>query len=169
MGYSPDDLRDINVLIYPISDDLGHYHNDTLAALNEKVRSQLVSQQGMRGIIDDLRRRVQPTDLVLITSDHGFQELFPEDAVTISAAKLYKQERRRKTSPIGISGLRPPRDWEVGEIRRRSLGGAGLGQEAGHSLHVAGRGHAGIRERRASRRGSPTAVFRWRRWSSRAF
>ncbi len=38
LGYSQDDLRDINILIYPISDDLGHYHNDTLAALNEKVQ-----------------------------------------------------------------------------------------------------------------------------------
>ena len=49
MGYTSDDLRDINVLIYPISDDLGHHHNDTLAALNEKVRSQLVSEQGCAG------------------------------------------------------------------------------------------------------------------------
>ncbi len=39
MGYSADELRDVNVLIYPISDDLGHHHNDTLAALNEKIRT----------------------------------------------------------------------------------------------------------------------------------
>src|SRR5262249_152803 len=93
LGYNIEETRDANLLIYPISDDLGHYHNDTLAALNGKVRSQLISQQGMLGIIDDLRHRVQPGDLVLITSDHGFQELFPGDGVPISAAKLYQQKK----------------------------------------------------------------------------
>jgi hypothetical protein len=116
MGYSPDELRDVNVLIYPISDDLGHYHNDTLASLNEKIRSQLVSQQGMRGIIDDLRSRVQPTDLVLITSDHGFQELFPEDGVTISAAKLYKQGKSEEDVAYRYLRFEVPADWGVGEF-----------------------------------------------------
>ncbi len=116
MGYTSDDLRDINVLIYPISDDLGHHHNDTLAALNEKVRSQLVSQQGVRGIIDDLRCRVQATDLVLITSDHGFQELFPEDGVTISAAKLYKQGKSEDDVAYRYLRFEVPADWGVGEF-----------------------------------------------------
>ena len=116
MGYTSDDLRDINVLIYPISDDLGHHHNDTLAALNEKVRSQLVSQQGVRGIIDDLRCRVQATDLVLITSDHGFQELFPEDGVTISAAKLYKQGKSEEDVAYRYLRFEVPADWGVGEF-----------------------------------------------------
>ncbi len=115
-GTAPDDLRDINVLIYPISDDLGHYHNDTLAALNEKVRSQLVSQQGVRGIIDDLRRRIQPTDLVLITSDHGFQELFPENGATISAAKLYKEGRSEEDVAYRYLRFEAPADWAVGEF-----------------------------------------------------
>ena len=84
MGYNVEEGCDFNVLIYPISDDLGHYHNDTLSALNDKIRQQLLSQQGRRGIIDDLKRRVQPGDLVLVTSDHGFQELFPDEAATIS-------------------------------------------------------------------------------------
>lgn len=84
LRYSEAAARELNVLIYPISDDLGHYHNDTLASLNEKIRQQLVTQQGRRGIIDDLRRRVLPEDLVLVTSDHGFQELFPEEQIEIS-------------------------------------------------------------------------------------
>jgi hypothetical protein len=115
LGFSPEQARDVNVLIYPISDDLGHYHNDTLAALNEKVRSQLVSQQGMRGIIDDLRRRVLANDLIVVTSDHGFQELFPEDAVTISAAKLYQAGRTEEDVAYRYLKCAPGKDWGVGE------------------------------------------------------
>jgi hypothetical protein len=115
LGFNPEEARDVNVLIYPISDDLGHYHNDTLAALNEKVRSQLVSQQGMRGIIDDLRRRVQADDLVVVTSDHGFQELFPEDAVTIPAAKLYQTGRTEEDVAYRYLKCAPGKDWGVGE------------------------------------------------------
>jgi hypothetical protein len=84
LGYDKTEARDFNVLIYPISDDFGHYHNDTLASLNEKIRQQLRTQQGRRGIVDDLRRRVQAGDLVLVTSDHGFQELFPEHPILVS-------------------------------------------------------------------------------------
>jgi hypothetical protein len=115
MGYSPEDLRDINVLIYPVSDDLGHHHNDTLASLNREVRSQLVSRQGMLGIIDDLRRRIQPADLVLITSDHGFQELFPEGRVAISAAQLHKQGRTEEDVAYRYLRFEPPADWSIGE------------------------------------------------------
>jgi hypothetical protein len=115
LGFNPEEARDVNVLIYPISDDLGHYHNDTLAALNEKVRSQLVSQQGMRGIIDDLRRRVRGDDLVVVTSDHGFQELFPEDAVTIPAAKLYQAGRTEEDVAYRYLKCAPGKDWGVGE------------------------------------------------------
>jgi hypothetical protein len=84
LGYERGDARDCNVLIYPISDDLGHYHSDTLASLNEKIRQQLRTQQGRRGIVDDLRWRVEPGDLVLVSSDHGFQELFPEERISVS-------------------------------------------------------------------------------------
>jgi hypothetical protein len=115
LGFNPDEALDVNVLIYPISDDLGHYHNDTLAALNEKVRSQLVSQQGMRGIIDDLRRRVRGDDMVVITSDHGFQELFPEDAVTIPAAKLHQAGRNEEHVAYRYLKCTPGKDWGVGE------------------------------------------------------
>jgi hypothetical protein len=115
LGFNPEQARDVNVLIYPISDDLGHYHNDTLAALNEKVRSQLVSQQGMRGIIDDLRRRVRADDFIVVTSDHGFQELFPEDAVTIPAAKLYQAGRTEEDVAYRYLKCAPGKDWGVGE------------------------------------------------------
>src|SRR5439155_7139968 len=91
MGYEPGEARDVNVLIYPVSDDLGHHHSDTLAALNSKIRQQLVTQQGMKGIVDDLRQRVRPGDLILVTSDHGFQELFPEERVPISTGQAVQQ------------------------------------------------------------------------------
>jgi hypothetical protein len=92
LGYDKAEARDFNVLIYPISDDLGHHHNDTLASLNEKIRQQLRTQQGRRGIVDDLRRRIQPGDLVLVTSDHGFQELFPNDSVSVSRQEAFTSE-----------------------------------------------------------------------------
>ena len=104
MGYNVEEGCDFNVLIYPISDDLGHYHNDTLSALNDKIRQQLLSQQGRRGIIDDLKRRVRPGDLVLVTSDHGFQELFPDQAATIS--RLHAHESGAKENDITYRYLR---------------------------------------------------------------
>jgi hypothetical protein len=104
MGYNVEEGCDYNVLIYPISDDLGHYHNDTLSALNDKIRQQLLSQQGRRGIIDDLKRRVRPGDLVLVTSDHGFQELFPDEATIIS--RLDAHQSGAKEEDIAYRYLR---------------------------------------------------------------
>lgn len=83
--------RDVNVLIYPVSDDLGHYHNDTLASLNDKIRQQLLNHQGRRGIVDDLRRRVGTNDVVLVVSDHGFQELFAEEQVPVTRLDAREQ------------------------------------------------------------------------------
>ncbi len=74
--------RPFNVLIYPISDECHDYRGD-LAAFNDKIRMEIVGNKdtGVRGILDDLLRRVKPGDIVLATSDHGFIELPPANAV----------------------------------------------------------------------------------------
>jgi len=71
-----------NVLIYPISDECHNYRGD-LAAFNDKIRLEMIGNRetGVRGIMDDLLRRVKPGDIVLATSDHGFIELPPASAV----------------------------------------------------------------------------------------
>ena len=76
MGDGADDLRDINALIYPISDDLGYHHNDTLASLNGEIRSQLVSRQGMRGIVEDLAAASSPPTLCSSLQITAFRNSF---------------------------------------------------------------------------------------------
>jgi len=78
-----------NVLVYPISDDLAHLQTDTLAAINAKVRREMVGdrEQYLRGILDDLLTRISASDVVLVTSDHGFIELPPYAAVEFTAAE----------------------------------------------------------------------------------
>ena len=76
--------RPFNVLIYPISDECHDYRGD-LAAFNDKIRLEIVGNKdtGVRGILDDLLRRVKPGDVVLATSDHGFIELPPPTAIVV--------------------------------------------------------------------------------------
>jgi len=45
---------------------------------------------GVRGILDDLLKRIAPQDVVLLSSDHGFVELLPSDAVPVSNAEADK-------------------------------------------------------------------------------
>jgi hypothetical protein len=141
MGYAPGEAHDVNVLIYPISDDLGHHHNDTLAALNDKIRQQLVTQQGMRGIADDLRRRVQPGDLVLVTSDHGFQELYSQDGVVITAGMA--NQRGRGVEDVTYRHLKftPGKDWSIGDhviVPWEELAHDGRKQQTTFTLPVGG-------------------------------
>ena len=144
---------------YPISDDLGHYHNDTLSALNDKIRQQLLSQQGRRGIIDDLKRRVKPGDLVLVTSDHGFQELFPGEATTISRLDALQSGAKEEDIAYRYLRFNPKQsslspdcvsmEWEeIGPGGRRdktsyvlAVGGKWFQREGGHSARFA---HGGI-------------------------
>ncbi len=58
---------------------------------------------------------MQSGDLVLITSDHGFQELLPEDAVTISAATLYRQGKSEEDVAYRYLRFEAPTDLGVGE------------------------------------------------------
>lgn len=89
MGVADAGAKEINVLIYPISDECHDFRGD-LAAFNNKIRTEVVGDksQGVRGILDDLLRRIRPEDKVLLTSDHGFMELLTPDALTIPVAEL---------------------------------------------------------------------------------
>jgi len=82
----------LNVLIYPVSDDACHEFGGDLATFNNKIRADMVGDKiaGVRGIVDDLLRRISPQDTVVLSSDHGFVELLPGDAVQISKAEADK-------------------------------------------------------------------------------
>jgi hypothetical protein len=82
LNFKETQARPFNVLIYPISDDCHDYRGD-LAAFDDKIRLDIVGNKGtgVRGILDDLLRRVRPGDIVLATSDHGFIELPPASGV----------------------------------------------------------------------------------------
>jgi hypothetical protein len=84
----------LNVLIYPISDDACHDFGGDLASFNNKIRADMVGSQsdGVRGILDDLLKRIGPQDTVVLTSDHGFVELLPSDSVEISKAEAAKAD-----------------------------------------------------------------------------
>jgi hypothetical protein len=88
LGFSDTGSPPFNVLIYPISDDLAHYHGDTLSGLNARIRMELLGDRSLRGILDDMLRRIAPQDVVLVTSDHGFIELLPDRATTISSHEV---------------------------------------------------------------------------------
>jgi hypothetical protein len=85
VGFKDKDVRDVNVLIYPVSDDC-HDFNGDLAAFNHRIRAAIIGDktQGVRGIIDDLQVRVRPEDILLLTSDHGFIELLRPQALPVA-------------------------------------------------------------------------------------
>lgn len=66
-----------NILIFNVSDDNLHAIRGDLVALNEVVESLLKS------ILETLDGLVEPDDVLIVTSDHGFVELEPGQSVTI--------------------------------------------------------------------------------------
>lgn len=92
LNFSDKDPPLLNVLIYPISDDACHDFGGDLANFNNKIRADMVGNKndGVRGIIDDLLKRIAPQDSVLLSSDHGFVELLPIDAVPVTKAEADK-------------------------------------------------------------------------------
>jgi hypothetical protein len=94
LGFADKDAAPLNVLIYPISDDCHEFRGD-LAAFNGKIRAEIMGDKarGLRGILDDLLKRIHPEDTVLLTSDHGFIELLAGDAVQVSDAECKKAGR----------------------------------------------------------------------------
>lgn len=67
-----------NVLIYNLSDDWIHNFRGDICELNDSIKGTLE-----RRILPDLEQRIDEKDYVILTSDHGFTELSPEDGVKV--------------------------------------------------------------------------------------
>ena len=94
LNFADKETRLLNVLIYPVSDDACHEFGGDLATFNNKIRADMVGNQsdGVRGILDDLLKRIGAEDTVLLSSDHGFVELLPGDSVEVSKAEASKAD-----------------------------------------------------------------------------
>lgn len=92
LTFTDKDATLLNVLIYPISDDACHGFGGDLTSFNNKIRVDVVGNknEGVRGILDDLLKRVGTQDTVVLSSDHGFVELLPSQAVQVSKAEADK-------------------------------------------------------------------------------
>lgn len=119
MGFAEDDAKNVNVLIYPISDECHEFRAD-LAAFNNKIRTEMLGDkgQGIRGILDDVLRRVRPEDLVLVTSDHGFIELLRPDGRLITQADASRAGRSLQDDVRlrHLKGFRPPPEVPIVEM-----------------------------------------------------
>ena len=82
------EARTVNVLIYGIADDCHEFASD-YGQFHQKISANLIGSraQGTTGILDDLLRRVQPEDEVVLVSDHGFTELLEDDGVPVTTAE----------------------------------------------------------------------------------
>jgi len=89
LGFVDKDAPLLNVLIYPISDEEAHEFEGDLASLNNVIRTKMLGDKsaGVRGVLDDLLKRIEPDDLVVLSSDHGFKELLQGDAVAVADAE----------------------------------------------------------------------------------
>lgn len=89
LAFNDKDAASVNVLIYPVSDQACHDFEGDLVSFNNKIRADIVGNpsHGVRGILDDLQKRIRPDDTVVLSSDHGFVELLPGNAVAVAEAE----------------------------------------------------------------------------------
>ena len=92
LAFTDSDVTPLNVLIYPVSDNTCHDFGGDLASFNNRIRAEIVGNknEGIRGILDDLLKRIGPEDTVVLSSDHGFVELLPDGAVEVAEAEAAK-------------------------------------------------------------------------------
>jgi len=69
-----------NILIYNLSDDWIHSFRGGIYELNESIKGTLERQ-----ILPDLEQRIGDNDYIILTSDHGFIELLPEDGIRVES------------------------------------------------------------------------------------
>lgn len=100
LSFTDKDAPILNVLIYPISDEEAHDFDGDLAALNSVIRTKMLGDKvtGIRGVLDDLLKRIGPDDIVALTSDHGFKELLHGEAVIVTDAETAKAGRTPEDS-----------------------------------------------------------------------
>jgi len=108
MGFKEKDARDVNVLIYSVSDDCHDYSGD-LAAFNHRIRATILGEQtqGSRGILDDLLAQIRTEDSVLLTSDHGFIELLRTRAISVSSGAVNSPDETAEIQLRYICGADP--------------------------------------------------------------
>jgi hypothetical protein len=88
LGIMDQDAAPLNVLIYPVSDECHDFRGD-LHAFNNTIRVAMLGDknQGVRGILDDLLKRIRPEDAVMVVSDHGFTELLGTHGVPVTQSE----------------------------------------------------------------------------------
>ena len=88
LGFVDQNTAPLNVLIYPVSDECHDFRGD-LAAFNNKIRVAMIGDknQGVRGILDDLLKRIRSEDTVMAVSDHGFIELLGIHGIPVSQSE----------------------------------------------------------------------------------
>ncbi len=89
-----------NFLVFNISDDNLHQQRDNVATLNENVQTQL------KHILNFLDGLIQPSDLVLISSDHGFMEMDEDDVIPIPDPREWEQEPKGTRNPVTFRYIR---------------------------------------------------------------
>jgi len=94
LGFVDQDAAPLNVLIYPVSDECHEFRGD-LAAFNNTIRVTMLGDknQGVRGILDDLLKRIRPEDTVMVLSDHGFTELLGTHGVPVTQSEAVANGR----------------------------------------------------------------------------
>jgi hypothetical protein len=95
---------DYNVLVYNVSDDLIHSHKGDIAELNDVIKNKIV-----KNILPDLYKRIKEQDTILLTSDHGFQEL--ERSAEILIADGY--DEKAQISPRFIKNIERPEGIKI--------------------------------------------------------
>jgi hypothetical protein len=100
LTFTDNDAPLLNVLVYPISDEEAHDFDGDLAALNSVIRTKMLGDKatGIRGVLDDLLKRIGPDDVVVLSSDHGFKELLDGEALTVTDAEAAKAGRTPEDS-----------------------------------------------------------------------
>jgi hypothetical protein len=83
-----------NVLVFNVSDDDLHKQREHIGALNENVKSAL------ERILEFLEGLIRPDDTVVISSDHGFMELDPVDAVLVKDDNKWARFAGGGTHPV---------------------------------------------------------------------
>jgi hypothetical protein len=88
LGFEDHNVAPLNVLVYPVSDECHDFRGD-LAAFNNTIRVKMLGDknQGVRGILDDLLKRIRSDDTVIAVSDHGFIELLGTHGVSVSQSE----------------------------------------------------------------------------------
>ncbi|MBD2615871.1 PglZ domain-containing protein [Nostoc punctiforme FACHB-252] len=99
LGLGEEDAKKYNILIYNVSDDWIHNWRDDLALLNDFIQKTLVES-----ILPDLKSRINPQDIVVLSSDHGFVELDLQEQIKITEINSHDVRYRYLKTDQAIHG-----------------------------------------------------------------